>query len=501
MTKERKLKPWQGWLLFGGTLVVVFLLGLLAASVTERRAETQTLLANRVTEIAPDEARNPLYEPNYPREYQTWLQTADTSFSSRYNGSQIVDVLAQRPAMVIFWAGYAFSREYGTPRGHMHAIEDMNHSLRTGHPGIDGAEDLQPATCWTCKSPDVPRMMQQMGVVKYYAGRWSELGSEVVNPIGCADCHETEHMTLRISRPALIEAFARQGKDITRATHQEMRSLVCAQCHVEYYFSQADPNKPNYLTFPWDKGSRMEDVEAYYDSLKYYDYIHPLSKAPILKAQHPDFEIAQYGIHAQRGVSCADCHMPYKSEGGVKFSDHHISSPLQYIDRTCQTCHRESEETLRQNVYDRQAMALEVRDNVERELCKAHLEAQFAWNHGATEQQMAPVLQLIRQSQWRWDYAVATHGGSFHAPQEITRILSNSLEKALQARVLIAQIVAQHGHTGPIPLPDVSTKEKAQAYIGLDMKTLRQQKARFNEQILPQWIKTAQQNQRLVSAR
>lgn len=97
MTKERKLKPWQGWLLFGGTLVVVFLLGLLAASVTERRAETQTLLANRITEIAPDEARNPLYEPNYPREYQTWLQTADTSFSSRYNGSQIVDVLAQRP--------------------------------------------------------------------------------------------------------------------------------------------------------------------------------------------------------------------------------------------------------------------------------------------------------------------------------------------------------------------------------------------------------------------
>lgn len=84
---------------------------------------------------------------------------------------------------------------------------------------------------------------------------------------------------------------------------------------------------------------------------------------------------------------------------------------------------------------------------------------------------------------------------------EITRILSNSLEKALQARVLIAQIVAQHGHTGPIPLPDVSTKEKAQAYIGLDMKTLRQQKARFNEQILPQWIKTAQKNQRLVSSR
>ena len=103
--------------------------------------------------------------------------------------------------------------------------------------------------------------------------------------------------------------------------------------------------------------------------------------------------------------------------------------------------------------------------------------------------------------EWGWGCGGGSEGGWLHAPQEITGMLSDSLERALQARVLIAQIVAQHGHTGPIPLPDVSTKGKAQAYIGLGMKTLRQQKARFNEQILPQWIKTAQQNQRLVTAR
>ena len=57
-------------------------------------------------------------------------------------------------------------------------------------------------------------------------------------------------MRLRISRPALREAFQRQGKDIEQVSHQEMRSLVCAQCHVEYYFK----GKGNYLTFPWDKG-------------------------------------------------------------------------------------------------------------------------------------------------------------------------------------------------------------------------------------------------------
>ena len=193
------------------------------------------------------------------------------------------------------------------------------------------------------------------------------MGAEIVNPIGCSDCHDPETMNLHISRPALIEAFQRQGKDITKATPQEMRSLVCAQCHVEYYFK----GDGKYLTFPWDKGFTVEDMEAYYDEAGFYDYIHKLSRTPILKAQHPDYEICQMGIHGQRGVSCADCHMPYKSEGGVKFSDHHIQSPLAMIDRTCQVCHRESEETLRNNVYERQRKANEICNRLEQELAKS----------------------------------------------------------------------------------------------------------------------------------
>ena len=35
----KTLKKWQGWLLFGGSMVVVFLLGLLVSSLMERRAE------------------------------------------------------------------------------------------------------------------------------------------------------------------------------------------------------------------------------------------------------------------------------------------------------------------------------------------------------------------------------------------------------------------------------------------------------------------------------
>lgn len=487
-----QLKPWKGWLLFVVALVVVFLLGLAVAALSERRAEVASVFNNRKTEMKGIVSVNSKYASDFPREYQTWEQTADTTFQSEFCGSSIVDVLEARPEMVILWAGYAFSKDYGTPRGHMHAIEDITASLRTGAP-MTAADGPQPTTCWACKSPDVPRLIEALGVDSFYNGKWAAYGSEVVNPIGCADCHDSETMDLHISRPALVEAFERQGRDITQASLQEMRSLVCAQCHVEYFFR----GEEKYLVFPWDKGFTVEDMEAYYDSLDYKDYVHTLSRAPILKAQHPDYEIAMMGIHGQRGVSCADCHMPYMSEGGVKFSDHHVQSPLANIDRTCQVCHRESEETLRNNVYERQRKANEVRNRLEKELATAHIEAAFAWEKGATEAEMAEVLQLLRQSQWRWDFGVASHGGAFHAPQEIQRILSHGLDRALQARLAIAKVLAKHGYTDEVPLPDISTKEKAQKYIGLDMETEEANKAKFLKEVAPKWLEEAKAAERI----
>lgn len=493
---EKKLKPWQGWSLFTLAMLVVFGLGILASSILNRRAEIASVFNNKKVEISGIESRNEVFADNYPREYETWRQTAETSFESKYNGSKVVDVLEQRPEMVVLWAGYAFSKDYGTPRGHMHAIEDVYETLRTGSPMTD-EDGPQPATCWACKSPDVPRMMHEIGVTEFYAGKWGQMGWEILNPIGCADCHEPENMNLHISRPALIEAFERQGRKIEDATHQEMRSLVCAQCHVEYYFK----GEGTYLTFPWDKGMTVEDMEKYYDEVQHVDYVHKLSRAPILKAQHPDYEIAQMGIHGQRNVSCADCHMPYKSEGGVKFSDHHIQSPLAKMDRTCLVCHRESEETLRQNVYERQEKVFEVRDRLEVELAAAHIEAKFAWDKGATEAEMKPVLDLLRQSQWRWDFGVASHGASFHAPQEVTRILSHGLDRALQARLQISKVLAKHGHLADVPMPDISTKEKAQKYIGLDIPAEKAAKEKFKQEIVPQWLKKAKEENKIIAAK
>ena len=261
---NRQLKTWQSWCLFGGAMVIVFILGILVSSLAERRGEVASIFNNRKQVFEGQESRNELFRSDFPREYDTWAATAETSFQSKYNSSEAVDVLAQRPNMVILWAGYAFSWDYTTPRGHMHAVEDMRRTLRTGAPTTTTDGSNQPGTCWTCKSPDVPRVMQEQGVANYYKANWAMWGNEIVNPIGCSDCHDATTMDLRISRPALIEAFARQGKDVTKATQQEMRSLVCAQCHVEYYFKDdpATPEKDQYLTFPWDKGTTVEQLEA-----------------------------------------------------------------------------------------------------------------------------------------------------------------------------------------------------------------------------------------------
>ena len=186
--------------------------------------------------------------------------------------------------------------------------------------------------------------------------------------------------------------------------------------------------------------------------------------------------------------------MPYKSEGGVKYSDHQIRSPLANINNTCQVCHRESEETLRESVYDRQRRGNETRDMVEVELAKAHIEAAFAWEKGATEAQMENILQLLRQSQWRWDYAVASHGASFHAPVEFQRILAQGLDRAHKARFEISKVLAQLGHIGEVPMPDISTKEKAQAYIGLDIEKEKANKKEFLDTVVPKWLETAKAN-------
>jgi len=185
--------------------------------------------------------------------------------------------------------------------------------------------------------------------------------------------------------------------------------------------------------------------------------------------------------------------VPYKSSGGVKFTDHHIQSPLNNIANSCQVCHRESEVKLFNNVTERQDKVLELSKIAARSLVKAHIEAKSAWENGATEELMIPALDLIRQAQWRWDFVAASHGGSFHAPLECARILGNSIERSEQARVLLSGLLTKLNVKTPVELPDISTKEKAQQYIGLDMNKLRDDKKVFLETVVPIWDKATEE--------
>lgn len=491
--EKNKRKPVFYWLLFAGTVLIVFLLGMLASSITNRRAEKEYVYKPMV-ELKQGESRNSEWGKNFPREYQSYIQTLDTSYRSKHNGNAVIDMLEVDPRMVVLWAGYAFSKDYKQGRGHYYAIEDITNTLRTGAPSA-GNPSPQPNTCWSCKSPDVTRLLGKMTPAEFYKGSWDTKGPEIVNPIGCADCHDTKTMNLTITRPALIEAFERQGKDITKATQQEMRSLVCAQCHVEYYFDKHKIEGTAYLTFPWDKGFAAEDIEAYYDSYQFSDWTHSLSKAPMLKAQHPEYETFMMGIHGQRGVACADCHMPYKSEGGQKFTDHHIQSPLNNIANSCQVCHREEAATLLANVYERQDKIIENRNKLEELLVRAHVEAKTAWDLGATEAEMKPILSDIRKSQWRWDFSAASHGASFHAPIEISRVIANGITYAQEARIKLARVLAQKGFNREVPYPDIATKAKAQKYIGLDMAKLNADKDVFRKTTLVEWMKKAQERE------
>lgn len=483
-----KDKPIVGWILFFVTVVVVFLLGLLASSIVERRNEAIYAYTPKV-ELDEWQADNEAWGVYFPREYQSYMKTSETSFRSKYNGSAMIDMLEVDPRLVILWAGYGFSKDYSQGRGHYYAVDDVRNTLRTGAP-MGEKKSPMPNTCWSCKSPDVPRLMAENGVANFYKGTWEQKGTEINYPIGCADCHDEKTMNLQISRPALIEAFQHTGKDITKASYQEMRSLVCAQCHVEYYFNKKNPVEGvPYLTFPWDKGMSADAMEEYYDAINFSDWTHQLSKAPMLKAQHPGYEVYLTGVHAERGVSCADCHMPYMSEGGQKFTDHHIQSPLNNVANSCQVCHREETSQLIADVYERQDRIIENRNKLEELLVRAHVEAKTAWDLGASEDAMQEALKNIRHAQWRWDYAAASHGASFHSPVEISRVIASGIVIVQEARLELSRILTSLGYNEEVPYPDIETKAKAQLYIGLPMDELNREKKVFKETVIPEWVK------------
>ncbi|MCS6154597.1 ammonia-forming nitrite reductase cytochrome c552 subunit [Shewanella baltica] len=432
------------------------------------------------------EPRNEVYKDKFANQYASWHDTDKSTENT--------DVLASDPSLVVLWAGYGFAKDYNAPRGHMYAITDVRNTLRTGAP--TNAEDgPMPMACWSCKSPDVPRLIEEQGEDGYFKGKWAKGGPEVVNTIGCGDCHEKGTPKLRISRPFAERGMEALGTPFAKASKKDKQSMVCGQCHVEYYFEKKEGRK-GFVKFPWDMGTTVEQMETYYDGIEFSDWTHALSKTPMLKAQHPGYETWKLGVHGKNDVSCVDCHMPkVTNDKGRKYTDHKVGNPFDRFEETCATCHSQSKEFLVGLTNERKAKVKELKGRAEAQLVKAHFEAAAAWKAGATEAEMKPILTDIRHSQWRWDYAIASHGAAAHAPEEVLRILGTAVDKAADARVKLAQLLAKKGITDPVAIPDISTKAKAQAALGMDMEKMNAEKEAFKKDMLPKWDEEAKKRE------
>ena len=162
--KKRNIRNWSFLI---GTILIVFVLGILATSIIERKYES-SFAGLEKKDIDQNDPRNAVWGDQFPQQYETYMATQDTSFRSMYNGSAMIDELAENPKLVILWAGYAFSKDYTQGRGHAYAIKDLRNTLRTGNLYPNDTTKGMPGTCWTCKSPDVPRIMAEKGVAEFY---------------------------------------------------------------------------------------------------------------------------------------------------------------------------------------------------------------------------------------------------------------------------------------------------------------------------------------------
>ncbi|MEX1198373.1 MAG: ammonia-forming cytochrome c nitrite reductase subunit c552 [Pseudohongiellaceae bacterium] len=340
-----------------------------------------------------------------------------------HSSGKPTDRLAANPFRQRAWAGNAFSLEYNAARSHHYAQIDQQDSRRT-------QEREQPAGCINCHAAETPELVERFGWDALHAMSYNELRDEVHFGSSCLDCHDPKTMELRITRPALRDALLASDIDPEQASRQDMRSYVCAQCHVEYYFEPAG----NRLTLPWAGGRRLEDIEQYYDDIGFSDWTHAETGAGLIKVQHPNFELHNEGIHAARDIACADCHMPQVKEGGVQISDHWIRSPMAQPEAACMNCHQGDTRRLIQRTADLQQNTRSLLDNTETALSELMDAIVAARNSGADDQALREARQAHRRAQLRWDFIDADASKGFHAGQEAVRLLSEAIDMAHAGR-------------------------------------------------------------------
>jgi nitrite reductase (cytochrome c-552) len=355
----------------------------------------------------------------YPRHVASFMRTATNYGRTDHGGSEPYDKLEANPFRRRAWAGYAFELEYNAARGHFYMQTDQRDSRRT-------LEVDQPAGCIHCHAAEAPGLIEAHGWAELSRMRYADVRDQLHVGMSCGDCHVPGTMALRVTRQAFVTALQSQGIDVRTASTREFRTYVCAQCHSEYYFTDAGQE----LVLSAARGRRVDDIERYFDELGYSDWTHPESGAALLKIQHPEFELHSTGMHSALGVSCTDCHMPSLNAGGLSMSDHWIRSPLTQLGVACSRCHAGPESELGARVVALQDSTTRLLGEVEAalaELIDAIVAARAA---GASDAALADARHAHRRAQLRWDFVDAENSTGFHAFREAVRVLTDALALA-----------------------------------------------------------------------
>lgn len=423
----------------------------------------------RVVDLDETTVDPAIWGKNFPHQYDAYLKTTDNE-RTKFGGSEAMPTskIEENPRLVTLFSGYAFSVDYRERRGHAFMLVDQRNTERV-------KQFDQPGACLNCHASNVVAYRKigfEKGVPNDGSHDWEALqkGFAEVNhmsyqdatklvehPVGCIDCHDPKTMSPRVTRPAFvtgiqnlalsseptphlpsIEKWRKGNRKVAYdpnkdASRQEMRSMVCGQCHVEYHFTKPDKT----LTFPWNNGLKVEQIEKQYDDVGWKDYEHKISGAEVLKAQHPEFELWSQGIHARAGVACADCHMPYTRVGAVKISDHQVRSPVLNIAKACQTCHNVSEEEMKARVETIQDRTKKLLDSAEIATVDLINDIAAAKVAGKTDAQLKAARQFQRSAQFRTDFINAENSMGFHAPQESARILAEAADLARKGQIAL----------------------------------------------------------------
>jgi nitrite reductase (cytochrome c-552) len=457
--QEPRRKSKRTMLIIGGAIVVGIILAVgvtaLLVNIFERKQEARNPFY-RVVEIDDDTTDPAVWGKNFPVHYDMYKRTVD-QVRTRYGGSEALprvpdaadprSVVAQSrieedPRLKTMWAGYAFASDFREERGHAYMLEDQLFTQRQ-------IVAKQPGTCLHCHASvyvpykkagggDLIKGWETLNQMPY-----AQAKEHVDHPVACIDCHDPETMQLRVTRPGFLMGIKEIKKlqgvenyDVnTMASRQEMRTFVCGQCHVEYYFE--GPEKK--LTYPWFNGLKADQILAYYEETGFKDWTHAVTNANALKAQHPEFELWNQGIHARSGVSCADCHMPYVRVGAMKISDHHVRSPLLNINNSCQTCHKWSEQEMMDRVHTIQDRTFEMRNLAVDALLALIGDIEQARKRGVAEEQLAGAQTYQRRAQFLVDFIEAENSMGFHAPQEAARVLLRSVDFSRKGQVALRE--------------------------------------------------------------